>query len=315
MTKEFRKMVLASISRKAKDLTDEEILSLYKSVKEKLEGGNGEVEKTPGPEPAEQSEPSAIPSKEEEDAASDEEIESLLKDLGLDGDTDLNPVEEQPKEEDPVQEQSKEAGIEATEETCEEVPEIMVEPSETKFEDPKTEAMIEKMTERLLAQDEYSPDKFITASKGQQVCRKDKDLMADGITKPKYDEGEGIRAPREEERNPNAERYKKNNENRDPETDNDADMKISSVDWDKHLSSTPSNGGEYYGMYLPIGVEPPKVGEHLVLGGKKVVVQTVDTPEDIAKGRGGPIANKMRETGMAFHVNCLPEGHEWLKGK
>jgi hypothetical protein len=36
------------------------------------------------------------------------------------------------------------------------------------------------------------------------------------------------------------------------------------------------------------------------------------TPEDIAKGRGGPIAEQMEENGIAYNVNCLPEGHKWL---
>jgi hypothetical protein len=53
----------------------------------------------------------------------------------------------------------------------------------------------------------------------------------------------------------------------------------------------------------------------MVLDGVNVVVSFISTPEEIAKGRGGPVARSMRENGIAYRVNCLPEGHEWLQKK
>jgi len=245
MKRDVRKMILAAVVRKAKDLTDEEILSLYHSVKEKLQGqskpGEQVIPETPGPEPAEQIEEEKMPSQEETDTSSEDSIDDLLKDLGLDEDEEpqtaelgesneaLKPeVQETPPEQNP---EPQEVNASVEPESLD-VPEITTGQDSlvTRFEDDKTEKMIEKITERLLKQDEFSPDKFKTASKGQQLNRKDKDLMADGVTKPKYGEGEGIRAPRLDERDPNAVRYKKNEADRDPENDNDKDVKTSSVD-------------------------------------------------------------------------------------
>ncbi len=82
----------------------------------------------------------------------------------------------------------------------------------------------------------------------------------------------------------------------------------------KYLLYTPKMGyGQYYALNIPLGVQPPKEGEKLILDGEKVVVHTVETPEDIYKGKGGPVAKQMERKGIAFSVNCLPEGHEWLK--
>lgn len=85
--------------------------------------------------------------------------------------------------------------------------------------------------------------------------------------------------------------------------------------WQQYLSFTPKDGGEYYTLSIPVGVEPPVEGEKMVLDGMKVVVSFISTPEEIAKGRGGPVARSMRENGIAYRVNCLPEGHEWLQKK
>ena len=62
------------------------------------------------------------------------------------------------------------------------------------------------------------------ASAGLQTCRKDKDTMADDITKPKYTEPD-IKPPRMDCRDPNGERYKKNEKDRDAEVDSDPDLK------------------------------------------------------------------------------------------
>jgi hypothetical protein len=71
--------------------------------------------------------------------------------------------------------------------------------------------------------------------------------------------------------------------------------------------------GEYYTLRLPIGVTPPEVNSKIRLNGIDVVVFSVSTPDDIAKGRGGTVARNMRENGIAYSVNCLPEGHEYLR--
>lgn len=88
----------------------------------------------------------------------------------------------------------------------------------------------------------------------------------------------------------------------------------SETNWQQYLGFTPESlpGMQYYTLEIPVGVEPPVEGDRLVLNGKNVVVFTVSTPEDIAAGRGGPVANSMKN-GVAYRVNCLPEGHEWLR--
>jgi len=144
-------------------------------------------------------------------------------------------------------------------------------------------------------------------------------LMADGITKPKYSEGKGIRPPRLDDRDPNAVRYKKNDENRDSDVDSDPDLKTAAGElnyWAQYMKYLPDSlggrGGEYYGLDIPVGIKPPTVGDKFDLGRSGVVVQTVISPEDMEKGRGGPVARAMRQNGIAYRVNCLPEGHKWL---
>lgn len=85
------------------------------------------------------------------------------------------------------------------------------------------------------------------------------------------------------------------------------------IDYSKYLTFTPSTGGEYYRLDIPVGVEPPAKGTKINLLGTTVVTLNTETPLDIAKGRGGPVARSMEKNGIAYLVNCLPEGHEWLK--
>jgi 2'-5' RNA ligase len=86
------------------------------------------------------------------------------------------------------------------------------------------------------------------------------------------------------------------------------------TDYSKYLYVFPGNSGsEYYTLRIPKESTPPKVGDKLILKGVNVVVQSVSTPEDIAKGRGGPVARSMEENGIGWDVNCLPIGHKWLK--
>jgi 2'-5' RNA ligase len=90
--------------------------------------------------------------------------------------------------------------------------------------------------------------------------------------------------------------------------------KDAATDYSKYLMFTPGDyGGQYYVLRIPEGITPPKEGDNLNLNGSAVVVSSVNSPEDIAKGRGGPVARSMRESGIAWDVNCLPKGHERLK--
>jgi len=86
------------------------------------------------------------------------------------------------------------------------------------------------------------------------------------------------------------------------------------INYSPYLEFTPTDGhgGEYYVLRLPVGVTPPKEGDDILLDGVSVIVQSVSSPEDIARGRGGPVARSMRENGIAWDVNCLPKGHRWL---
>jgi hypothetical protein len=87
-----------------------------------------------------------------------------------------------------------------------------------------------------------------------------------------------------------------------------------SKEYNKFLTSTPeSYGSQYFTLDIPVGVNPPKVGERLILDNKNVVVFAVSSPDDIAKGRGGPVARSMEKYGIGYKVKCLPEGHEYLK--
>ena len=87
----------------------------------------------------------------------------------------------------------------------------------------------------------------------------------------------------------------------------------SSVDYSKYLFNTPKEGGEYYTLWIPKDITPPKVGDNLILKGASVIVQAAYTPEDMYKGKGAPTARSMEATGIGWNVNCLPEGHEWLR--
>ena len=81
--------------------------------------------------------------------------------------------------------------------------------------------------------------------------------------------------------------------------------------YNKYLTFTPKDTYKYYTFSIPKGIEPPKVGDKLTVNNEKgfivpIVVESVKTPEDIAKGRGGPVAKSMEEQDIAFRVNALP---------
>ena len=88
-----------------------------------------------------------------------------------------------------------------------------------------------------------------------------------------------------------------------------------SINYEKYLYVTPQNcpGCQYYDLRIPKDIIPPKEGQKLILKGTPVIVQSVSTPDDIRKGRGGPVAASMEKQGIGWAVNCLPVGHEWLK--
>ena len=85
------------------------------------------------------------------------------------------------------------------------------------------------------------------------------------------------------------------------------------TDYSKYVNSTPAGGGEYYGLMIPKEATPPEIGDKLVLSGINVVAYSISTPAEIYKGRGAPVARSMEGNGIGWSVNCLPEGHEYLK--
>lgn len=87
---------------------------------------------------------------------------------------------------------------------------------------------------------------------------------------------------------------------------------MSEINYSSYLTVTPEIGGEYYRLDIPVGVTPPTEGTKINLSGTTVVSLKPETPRDIAKGRGGPIAKWMEARKVAYLVNCLPEGHKWL---
>jgi len=288
------KVIIAGLrSVYAKDLSDEEVLSLYKKVKEKLESQNKDGNQvldgtTSGPEPQEGDETGLLnkenlqgqqpetpadkaaplpetpinevppPSAEKMDGSNvnpesseaevDESIDQLLNDLGL-GDTppeETQPAEvpapvektetpaEKPEapadaqpEKVPAQTEEKQASKKvkiSAEDIDELIASMDLESTENVIPEEKNE-MVNRLTDKIIQDDPFSTKNFITAAQGLQVNRKDKDMMADGIIKPKYDETDLVKPPRTECRDPNGVRYKKNEDNRDPDTDSDPDLK------------------------------------------------------------------------------------------
>jgi len=282
------KAIIASIKKFAKDLSDEEVLSLYKKVKEKLNSqGKDEDQtldgKTHGEEPMGSENNSLIkpidtpeapvtetpaPEVAPEDENVDESIDELLTSLGLDEPSEdspelpvENPTTEptqnekpnsdtivEPKEEPkPLKEPVKE-----TEDLSEVVPEAEPkEASSVKVPDdaqvsdddfigelfnsldleespeptPVKKIMVHPPVEvPAPPADPFSPDKFVTAGRGFQLNRKDTDLMADDATGPKYEDPK-VKPPRMDCRRPNGIRWKKNESDRDPDVDNDPDLK------------------------------------------------------------------------------------------
>jgi len=247
MMNDFKRIIIGSIIRRAKDLTDEEVLSLYHEIKDKLSAkDDGESQVLDGESHGE--EPNQETTSEKE-PISDQEIDELLQSLGLageqtsskDADDSIDPAvetgedvqeetegkedgndakdqaDESPTETDTKENDGKEAGIE---EGINEHPDNEADNAEW----DEVQSMIEKVSDEITKEDDFSPRAFKTARRGMQVKRKDKDLMADGVEPRKYTDP-SFRPPRTDERNPYGERYKKNNKNRDEDVDNDPDLK------------------------------------------------------------------------------------------
>lgn len=89
--------------------------------------------------------------------------------------------------------------------------------------------------------------------------------------------------------------------------------KTATQEYAQYFDFGPEVGGEYYSLSIPVGVTPPAEGDKIMLDCGEVVVHTVSTPEDFYKGRGGPVARSMEANGIAYAVNCLPVGHEYLQ--
>lgn len=281
----LKRIILSRFIRKAKDLSDDEILSLYHSVKEKLDAQKKSEDQVLdgdgfGKAPQEEENESLVkPTTEqapqteqaEGDGQADKEIDDLLDSLGL-GDTEDTGEEEKtatalppetpppvspiaptskPAEpvtpppvadisEVPVVNQPVEApasmpiGVNQVE--VEETPPPALppveEPSTTEQppitpglpEEDEDEALFSRLTNKIVSDPQFDIKNFKTATRGLQVCRKDKDIMADDVSKPKYTEPE-IKPPRMDVRDPNGVRYKKNEKDRDADIDSDPDLK------------------------------------------------------------------------------------------
>jgi len=85
------------------------------------------------------------------------------------------------------------------------------------------------------------------------------------------------------------------------------------MDYSKYLIATPQDhAGEYYVLRIPKELTPPKEKDDITINGVDLVVFDVSTPEEIGKGRGGPVAKSMIADGIGWDVNCLPKGHKYL---
>ncbi len=125
-------------------------------------------------------------------------------------------VEQAPSDEASIVQESMEGVKPVVEKEAEEVP-------------VKNETVIPANKDSVDISDFTVAGKGRIAGRGFQTVRKDKDTMADGITKKDADAGIGLRGPRSDLKNPWGADYKKNSENRDTDCDSDKDLKIASI--------------------------------------------------------------------------------------
>lgn len=238
----FSEKIVARIKRVAKDLSDDEVLSLYKKVKEKLDSQNKDEDQVldggeKREEPMRSENNSLVPSLEkpavpeeakpqegvqeeqnsggeatEEDI--DKSIDDLLSSLGLDdGEEKAEEAPAPETEEQTVQQEPKEASSDDFIGGILKSLDLDTEPEND--EEIKQEDKIDN---------EFSPENFKTAGRGFQVNRKDKDLMSDDATGPKYDEPEK-NPPRTDCRRPSGIRWNRGEENQDKDVAGDKDLK------------------------------------------------------------------------------------------
>jgi hypothetical protein len=190
-------------------------------------------------EPQQSPAPEVAPAPAPEQSESKDEVAQFLNTLE-DGET-----KEQPAEEKPVEE--KEASVAPTQQPAQEplsqiADEFEVEQVAQPQEQPTVgehQYFTSKTPNNIPAQPldnkEVDISDFTIAGKGRiamkgfQLCRKDKDTMADGITRPDHDEGQGIKPPRTDLQNPFGADFKKKEENRDTDLDSDKDLKVASI--------------------------------------------------------------------------------------
>lgn len=61
-----------------------------------------------------------------------------------------------------------------------------------------------------------------------------------------------------------------------------------------------SMNDDIYYLRIPTDVIPPKIGDILTINNEKYLVKSLSTPEDISRGRGGPVARSMIENGIGW---------------
>lgn len=71
-------------------------------------------------------------------------------------------------------------------------------------------------------------------------------------------------------------------------------------DFTNYLHSIDDN--RYY-LRIPINVIPPKIDSTITINNEKYFVKSLSTPEDIMRGRGGPVARSMMQNGIGWDAN------------
>ena len=80
-----------------------------------------------------------------------------------------------------------------------------------------------------------------------------------------------------------------------------------SRDYSNCLVSVNSGSQEFNWLEIPYFDCPPSEGDSITAGDRAFIVEEVSTPEDIARGRGGPIASSMRLRGIGWRVKLAYE--------
>lgn len=78
-------------------------------------------------------------------------------------------------------------------------------------------------------------------------------------------------------------------------------------DYSPYLITAKAAGREFNWLEIPEFGSPPEIGDKISANGQVFAVEEVNTPGDIAKGRGGPIASSMRRRGIGWRVKLAYE--------